>query len=141
MHPIAIALFTAAFYGVYNFFIKVASGDIHQIVGAVVLQVVATLLGGGVLLYLLATGTTLPITGKGLQYAVLAGFFVGLAEIASFYAFSKGLSASVGIPLIVGGTVVVGVLLGALFLKEHLTILQYVGIVLMVVSVMLLTAK
>ncbi len=47
MSWIALAVLTAFFYGVYNFFIKIASGSIHQIVGAVILQVVAALVGGG----------------------------------------------------------------------------------------------
>ncbi len=47
MSWIVLAILTAFFYGVYNFFIKVASGSIHQIVGAVILQVVAALVGGG----------------------------------------------------------------------------------------------
>ena len=51
---------TASFYGAYNFFIKIASGHINQIVGAVILQIVAALLGGIILLIIKITDTTPP---------------------------------------------------------------------------------
>jgi len=47
MNWIFLALVTAVFYGAYNVFIKISSGHINQIVGAVILQIVAALLGGG----------------------------------------------------------------------------------------------
>ena len=44
---IYLAITSAFLYGAYNFFIKLASGHINQIVGAVILQVVTALVGGG----------------------------------------------------------------------------------------------
>lgn len=46
MNWILLALATAFFYGTYNVFIKISSGHINQIVGAVILQIVAALVGG-----------------------------------------------------------------------------------------------
>lgn len=138
MDAISLAILTAGFYGAYNFFIKLASGNVHQIVGAVILQIVAALLGGALLLYLVMTKETFLITSKGVQQAIWAGVFVGLAEIASFYVFSKGFSASVGIPVIVGGTVFFGAVLGILFLKETLTLSQIAGLGLMVAAIVLI---
>ncbi len=141
MHWILLALLTATFYGLYNFFIKIASGQIHQIVGAVILQVVAALLGGLVLVYLRVTGASLNISATGARWAVLAGVFVGLAEITSFYVFSRGVSASLGIPVIIGGSVVVGALLGALFLRESLDLVSLAAIALIVSGVAILATK
>ncbi|MBU1164368.1 EamA family transporter [Patescibacteria group bacterium] len=138
MNWILLAVLTAAFYGMYNFFIKVSSGDINQIAGAVILQVVAALVGGVILVFLMITNTTIEITAKGVKYAVLAGIFVGLAEITSFYVFSKGISASTGIPIIIGGSVVVGAFLGLTFLRETLTPIQYVAIAMIVIGVIFL---
>ena len=76
MNWLPLAILTALFYGLYNFFIKLSSGSINQIVGAVILQIVAALLGGAVLVYLKVTNNTFVVTGKGISYAVLAGIFV-----------------------------------------------------------------
>lgn len=131
---------TAVFYGVYNVFIKISSGHINQIVGAVILQIVAALLGGIILLIMKMTNSPLEISQKGVWFAVLAGIFVGLAEITSFFVFSKGVSASVGIPIIIGGSVLVGAVLGLTFLKETLTPIHILAILLIVGGVVLLTA-
>ena len=131
---------TAVFYGVYNVFIKISSGHINQIVGAVILQIVAALLGGIILLIMKMTNSPLEISQKVVWFAVLAGIFVGLAEITSFFVFSKGVSASVGIPIIIGGSVLVGAVLGLTFLKETLTPIHILAILLIVGGVVLLTA-
>jgi transporter family protein len=136
-----IVILTAVFFGLYNFFIKLSAGHIHQILGAVLLQAVALLLGSIALLYLKWRGIPFDASSKGVLFAVLAGVFVGLAEITSFYVFSKGINASVGIPIIVGGTVLVGTLLGIVFLKESLSLLQYVGIALILAGVSILASQ
>ncbi|MFH1298370.1 MAG: EamA family transporter [Patescibacteria group bacterium] len=135
MHWIFIALMTAFFYGLYNVFIKIASGHIHEIVGAVILQVVAALLGGVILIVLRFMDHPLDISSKGVLFAVLAGIFVGLAEITSFYLFSKGVAASVGVPVIIGGSVVIAAAVGLLFLKETLLPLHYLAVVMIVAGV------
>jgi len=140
MNWIFLALITAVFYGVYNFFIKVSSGHINQIVGAVILQIVAALLGGIILLLMKMTNSPLEISQKGVLFAVLAGIFVGLAEITSFFVFSKGISASIGIPIIIGGSILIGAILGLTFLKETINPIHILAILLIVGGVVLLTA-
>lgn len=141
MNWLYYAIMTAVFYGAYNVFIKISSGHINQIVGAVILQIVAALLGGVLLLMMKISGTPLDISQKGIKFAVLAGIFVGLAEITSFYTFSKGVSASVGIPIIIGGSVFIGAILGISFLKETLLPIHYLGIILIITGVIMLTLK
>lgn len=46
MNWILLAITSSIFFGAYNFFIKIASGHINQIVGAVILQIVAAVVGG-----------------------------------------------------------------------------------------------
>lgn len=138
MSAIAIAFVVAACYGAYNFFVKLSSGAIHEIVGAVVLQAAALMLGLVMLGYLKVSGETFIVSTKGVTAALVAGLCVGLAEICSYYAFSRGLSGSVGIPIMVAGGVCVGVLLSVLFLKEVLSGYQILGIVLMLGGTVLL---
>jgi bacterial/archaeal transporter family protein len=139
---ILFALVTACFYGAYNVLIKMASGYINQILGAVILQVVAAIVGGIIFFVLkMTTNTPIIISTKGVVLAVLAGIFVGLAEITSFYVFSKGLTASIGIPIIIGGSILIGAIAGILFLKESLNPIHYFAILLIVIGVVILSTK
>ena len=109
--------------------------------GAAILQAVALGLGAIALVFLKARGTHLDSSPRGLKYAILAGIFVGLAEILSFYAFSKDLPATVGIPVIVGGTILTGILLGQFVLKEALSPLQYLAVAMILAGVVILAMK
>ncbi|HNT29468.1 MAG TPA: EamA family transporter [bacterium] len=141
MNWIFLALLTASLYGIYNFFIKIASGHINQIAGAVILQIVAALLGSVILIYLKLSNTQLEISSKGILFAILAGVGVGLAEITSFIVFSKNVPASIGIPIIIGGSVVISALLGLFFLKENYTPVHVIGLVSIVAGITLLSIK
>jgi transporter family protein len=141
MQLLLLVLLTGIFYGIYNFFIKVASGSINQILGAVILQIIAAILGSAVLIYLKITGQTFNISSNGIKFSILAGLFVGLAEITSFIVFSKGLPASTGIAIIVGTTVLIGSILGGIFLREALTPYNYLGLVLTIIGIALLSLK
>ena len=133
-----LALLTALCLAGYNFFIKLAAEHLPPAVGAVVLQLVAAALGGAWLLRLKLQGQPLPVSGKGLGLAVLAGLGVGLAEILTFVVFRRGVPASVGTPVIVGGSVLFTAVLGLVVLREGLSWPQAGGLVLVVVGIALL---
>lgn len=141
MSWVILILLSAFFYGAYNFFLKVSSGSINQILGAVILQFVATLTGGAALVFLKLINAPLQFSSKGVTLAIFAGISVGLAEILSFYIFSKGISLSVGMPIIVGGSVLVGSALGIIFLKESLTLVQYFAIALVTAGISILLLR
>ncbi|HEX2998628.1 MAG TPA: hypothetical protein VHR86_00035, partial [Armatimonadota bacterium] len=70
-----------------------------------------------------------------------AGVFVGLAEILAFTVFAKGVPASTGIPIIIGGTVVAGVLLGLVFLGETLRPVDWLAVLLIVAGTAILGTR
>ena len=133
-----LALLTALCLALYNFFIKLAADHVPPAVGAVVLQLVAAGLGGVWLLRLKLQGQPLPVTSKGVALAALAGLGVGLAEILTFVVFQRGLPASVGTPVIVGGSVLLTAVLGLVVLREALTVSQAGGLLFVVVGIALL---
>lgn len=140
MNWLLIALLAAFCFGAYNVFVKIASGYIHEITGAVILQFVAAIAGLGVLLYMKFKGhEVLVFTQKGVLFSVLAGLFVGGAEILSFVVFGKGIPASTGIPIIIGGAIIVGTLIGLLFLKEKITAIHILGIVFVILGILLVS--
>jgi transporter family protein len=141
MDGVLLLFLPAVLYGLYTFSIKISSEGINQIAGAVILQVVAALLGVVGLVGLMVSKAPILTTARGVWMAVCAGVFVGLAEISTYYVFSRGVPVSVGLPIIVGGTVVTGAVLGLWFLRESLGLIQYAGIGLIVVGAVLLTIK
>jgi transporter family protein len=141
MSWILLTLFIAVSYGAYNFFIKLSSSHINQIAGAVILQLVALLAGIGALAFLKLKNNPILVTREGVMHAVCAGIFVGLAEILTFYFFSTGSSASRGIPIIIGGSIMFGALFGLVFLRERLGISDWAGVFLILAGVILLTMQ
>ena len=133
-----LALLTALCLALYNFFIKLAADDLPPAVGAVILQLVAAGLGAAWLLKLKLQGQPLPVTGKGVGLAVVAGLGVGLAEILTFVVFQRGVNSSVGTPVIVGGSVLLTAVLGLVVLREALTLPQAGGLFLIVAGIALL---
>lgn len=139
MNWIFLAALTAGFYALYNIFIKEASGHLHEVLGAVILQAVALALGCGWLIYLKWKGIPLEVTPRGVSLSVLAGIFVGLAEITSFLVFARGVPASAGIPVIIGGSVLIAAVIGMVWLKEAVSMYQLLGLALVVGGIWLLT--
>lgn len=141
MSWIILASLVALSYGAYNFFIKLSSSHINQIAGAVILQFVAFIAGLVGLVYLKTNDYPIRVTHDGIRYAVCAGVFVGSAEILSFYFFSSGATAARGIPIIIGGSILVGALLSLMVLHEKLNVSDWVGIFLIVAGVIVLTVR
>ena len=87
MSWILLTFITAVFFGVYSF-IKVSSGHINQIAGAYLAS--SSRIGWRDKLAILKfTNSPIEISNKGVFYAILAGLFIGLAEIATFLCSQK----------------------------------------------------
>lgn len=142
------ALLCALSYALYNLFIKKASANIDPILGGVILQFVAALLG--TCLYVIkqfvtkapahstkgAAAATLSRNGVG--WAVAAGAAVGAAEILSFAISSMGVPATQSLPVIIGGSVLLGTVLGTVWLKEALTLKRgWLGVLLIAIGIAL----
>ncbi|KAL3931142.1 MAG: hypothetical protein SGARI_004277 [Bacillariaceae sp.] len=126
------ALCCAMAYALYNIFIKKGSASINPVLGGVILQLVAAVLGMVLLLILISkegTDEVLVYDGEGIRWAILAGVSVGVAEIVSFFVSSLGVQAMQSIPIIIGGSVMFGTTIGAIFLKEELSYRGWIGVV------------
>lgn len=141
MKAFLFAILAGLLFGLYNYSIKLSSSHINEILGAVVLQAVALILGLLALLYFKGAGLALEWNASGLKYAIAAGVLVGLAEIVSFYVFAQGIKVSVGVSVIVGVTVLSGVFLGVVFSKESLDLKQYLGVLFLLTGILLLSGK
>lgn len=88
------ALACAAAYAFYNIFIKKGSYSIHPILGGVILQFVAALLGTVLLAVLMLksedAAQDIEYDKKGLYWSCCAGLAVGSAEMLSFVVSGMG---------------------------------------------------
>jgi len=104
------------------------------------LQLVAALLGTCLILGLMWHEASLEIItydAWGIFWAVCAGITVGLAEMLSFCVSGMGVQSTQSIPIIIGGSVVFGNLLGVMLLHEQLSIHGWSGVVLLVLGICL----
>mmetsp|Transcript_29940 Transcript_29940/g.45832 ORF Transcript_29940/g.45832 Transcript_29940/m.45832 type:complete len:84 (-) Transcript_29940:316-567(-) len=72
------------------------------------------------------------------MFAVLAGLSVGVAEIISFFVSGMGVPAVQSIPIIIGGTILFGAILGTVWLQEQLSSQGWLGIVLLIIGISLI---
>lgn len=124
------ALLCALAYALYNIFIKKGSAGIHPILGGVILQFVAAILGS-ILCLTLVYGPTqeeLFYNSTAIWYSVCAGISVGAAEIISFMVSGMGVQAVQSIPTIIGGSVFFGTVLGWMMLNETLSLRGWFGV-------------
>jgi transporter family protein len=126
------ALSSAISYALYNIFIKLGSASIHPVLGGVILQFVAALLGSCLLGL---SRDKLTFDKKGVLWSVCAGIFVGLAEILSFQVSGMGVPASNSMPVMIGCSVAFGSVLGFALLKERMTMKGWSGVLLVVLGV------
>lgn len=134
------ALVCALMYALYNICIKKGSNSIHPVLGGVILQFIAALLGSfllGVLVNQQGGFQDMPCDSDGIFWAIWAGVAVGAAEILSFIVSGMGVQAMQSIPIIIGGSVLFGTTLGYTLLKENLTGQGWSGVVLIALGITL----
>lgn len=131
------ALLCAFAYALYNTFIKKGSDSIHPVLGGVVLQIVAAMFGSLLLLTIIVTQGTSDINfdSDGIKWSIFAGVAVGLAELLSFFVMGTGVPAVQAVPIIIGGSVLFGTILGFIWLDESLSIQGWIGVILLVLGI------
>ena len=133
-------------YAGYNLLVKVSSTYVPEsatstVLATICLQLAALAASSAFALVLLARGGhVLKLSPTAYAWAVGAGLCIGFAEIGYFYLFrgvggTGPVAASVAVPAIVTGTVVLTMLLSASALKESLGTMQVAGTVVVVIGI------
>jgi drug/metabolite transporter (DMT)-like permease len=146
MLGIALLVAVTIFYAGYNVLIKISGTYVPAVATTTILATISLQLAAlatsalflGVLV--LRGGQVLFLSPASYLWAVLAGLCIGCAEIGYFYLFGgvgvvRPMAASVAIPTIVGGTVVIALLFSAVVLGEEITWHQIVGGILIVLGI------
>ena len=149
MAGIALLAAVTILYAGYNLFVKLSGGHVPSGATTTVLATmciqVAALSTSVVFLSLLAVrgGHVFSLSPGSYAWATLAGLCIGGAEIGYLYLFGgvgrmKPMDASVAIPTIVSGTIVIALLFSFLVLKEQISWTQVLGSCLILVGVFFL---
>jgi drug/metabolite transporter (DMT)-like permease len=73
----------------------------------------------------------------GILWSICAGIAVGAAEMLSFFVSSRGVPAVHSIPVIIGGSVLFGTILGCALLQENLSPRGWCGVGMLVGGIVL----
>ena len=150
----SIILLTAitALYAGYNLLIKVSSSHVpaaatSTVLATICLQLAALAASVTFAAALLARGGhVLKLSTTACAWAAAAGLCIGLAEIGYFYLFrgvggAGPVAASVAVPVIVTGTIVLTMLLSWLALRESLGVMQIAGTVVVVIGIAMIFSE
>ncbi|HEX8226823.1 MAG TPA: EamA family transporter [Candidatus Saccharimonadales bacterium] len=141
MSIILLIFIAALLYALFGFFLSKASGDDPFMVNSLTngLSGLATLAIFAVLMRMKSTG---PVTKQGVIYSVVAAVLIAAFSVLLVKIFGRGGNLSYVLPLIYGGVIVFGSVLGVLFLKESVAPLQLAGILVIVAGIaMVVLAK
>ena len=150
MAALLLLLTATLLYAGYNILIKVSGTHVPEaatstILGVVCLQLAAltTSITYAGSLFLFRGDQHLQLTTPAYLWAIAAGFCIGGAEIAYFYLFGgigsmRPMPASIAIPTIVSGTIVITLLVSLFVLRETLNWNQWLGSACIVLGIVLL---
>ena len=146
MFAIALLVVVTILYAGYNLSIKVSGAYVPAeatttVLATILLQLTALSVSGLFLGFLaLRGGQVFALSPRSYLWAVLAGLCAGASEIAYFYLFggvglARPMAASVAIPTVVSGTVVIALILSVVVLGERIAWNQILGGALIVLGI------
>jgi len=146
---ILLLIVVTLLYAGYNIFIKISGTYIPDSANTPVLATICLQAGALAvsLVFMLGMsfhgGFTFKLTGNAYLFATASGVSVGLGSYGYFFLFSgfagaKPMEASVAIPTVVSGTIVISILVSALVLKEAVRWTQLLGVAFILTGIVLL---
>ena len=148
---ILLAAVTVLYAG-YNLLVKLSGAQVPAeatttVLAAISIQLAALSTSGVFLSILMVRGGQVFSLASGTYFwAAVAGVYIGGAEICYLYLFggiglSKPMDASVAIPIIVSGTIVITLLFSFFVLKETINWNQMLGSLLIICGIVVFSLK
>ena len=145
-----ILLVTLSYAG-YNIFVKLSSSqninNTNNIAATLFLQLFALLVTSFFSIYLYSKGEKIfVLTSKAYLYAMIAGISIGIAEIGYFFLFNPkntngALNANVVIPIVLGGTILITMLLSFFYFEETYNLNKIIGTLFIIIGIYLILIK
>ena len=149
MATILLLISVTVLYAGYNLLVKISSEHVPNlatstVMATICLQIAALGVSSVFAIYLLSRGgQILQLSWPTYAWAAMAGLCIGAAEIGYFYLFGnftagKSLSASVVIPTVVCGTVIIAVIASQFLFKESISGIQITGAIVAMIGIVMI---
>lgn len=135
---IIFAVIAAVSFGLYSTFQNLGSKYVSPFLGAMIISL-AALLSGIIFFIINMKNINSRPDMKGIIFLILAGLFASGIDIFALKAYGSALPASVGGPIIIGGSIAVVAIIG-FFLGENVSFLKIVGLSFVIVGAYILTS-
>jgi drug/metabolite transporter (DMT)-like permease len=135
--PLVFALLAGAAMATYTVFSRLASPDIHPVLGAAVITRAAFAVNLIVLAATSLVGETLFASPRGVGFLLVVGAAAACADLFTLTAYRSGLKVTSSF-IISGTTAVLVLLVGFLVLREAFTLTKLAAILLIAAGVFLL---
>ncbi len=130
-----VAIFALGIFRILGKFIGL---NLHPLLGAI-FTYIAALISTVIAFFIVRPEVKFDLSfKKGLIFAFFAGIFIAVFDVAAFLFFKKGGNVSVFTPLANGGSLLIAALVGFLFLRESLSLVQALGILAILIGIILL---
>ncbi len=132
-----LVLIAGVLYALFDFFLAKTSSKTDVFLANTIFNGLGAALPFLVYWYLKMNKQETPTTKEGVYWSILAGVTIAIFSVLLVKIFAAGGSLGFVLPTIYGIAIVVGSLLGYIFLKEQLPLMQIVGIILTVTGIVL----
>lgn len=139
MPNLVMMLLAGVFNGVGDFFSKLAAVRMSPYLSAMLMSFSAIITVAIYLMFVRAQPGAMSFSKLGAFYAVLGGISIGAGMVFFFGLFSKGADIATAQPVIKSAVVLSAVLLGVIVLREKMSLMQVVGMVLSIAGIYFLT--
>jgi len=139
MPNLIMMLLAGAFNGVGDFFSKLAAGKTSPYISAMLVSFGAIITVGVYFLFVKNQPGNMLVSKAGVIYALLGGISIGVGMIFFFGLFSRGAEIATAQPIIKSAVVLSAVLLGLIVLREKMSLMQVIGMVLSIAGIYFLT--
>lgn len=139
MHWMSFAVLAALSFGFYNFFTKISADKLSPTIALMFIAGTSFVVAVVATIVFKLSGQPLTFSKNALWFPIFAGAATGVAEIFYLFMFTKEAPLNIGMPLVIGLTVVSTVVLSFIFLKEPMNMIKIFGIISIVFGLVLLT--
>ena len=139
MPILALIAIAAVLYALFGLFVAksstndafLANGIFNGMAGIIPLIIFA---------FLYRHNATGPVTKQGIINSIIAGLLITIFSVLLVKIFGRGGNLAYVLPMVYGGAIVIGSILGIIFLKESVSALQLGGIIFVIVGIALIAA-